>query len=108
MGLFFANFVDDYLLSDSFEVLLIEEFVDHAVGIDDDERGTDARENFVFLVSADDIAEHFGLIEHVHVAHVSVILFLWKLEGLVEGHWNLNGSALSLKLAFDAVIAEFA
>jgi hypothetical protein len=27
---------------------------------------------------------------------------------LVERHWNLNGSALSLKLAFDAFIAEFA
>jgi hypothetical protein len=76
MGFFFSNFVDNYLLSDSFKVLFVEKLVYHAVRIDDDEGWTDARENFVFLVSTDDIAKYLGLIEHIHVAHVSVIFFL--------------------------------
>jgi hypothetical protein len=92
-----AQLAGEYLLLDGVEDVLSEEFVDGAVGVDDDEGGPDAGEDLVLPVPAQDVAQHFRLVQHAHLAHVREVLLLRRLEGLVHRHLHPHRPALRLQ-----------
>lgn len=82
-----------YFVGELLHFLVVEEGINNLVGIYHDQRRADLREDPVLAIAAMQVAEDLWFVQHVHVAHVGVLLLcVCILEDIGEGHRDLLGA----------------